>query len=75
MSAETPRRYRIRAQLLCHDIRLNTWIEVVVALPQAPGRFEAERLLAPDAEKAVDAGGCGGCGYQLFELSIAPDPE
>lgn len=72
--AEALRRYRIKAQLLCHDIKLNTWVEVVADLPAAPGRFEAERLLAPAAEAAVDAGGCGGCGYELFELSVTAEP-
>ena len=64
------RRYRLKAHLLCHDVRLNSWVETVVALAEAPSQAEGERLLWPAADALVAAHGCEGCPYELSDVSV-----
>jgi|GEM_PF-3918380 len=62
--------YRIRATLLCHDIRLNTRIQVDVALDHQPDETEALRYLWPEAERVTAQNRCEDCPYDLFDIEI-----
>jgi len=66
-------RYHLKAHLLCHDVRLSSWVETVVDLEEAPGLAEAERLLWPVADALVARNGCEGCGYELSAVNIIPE--
>jgi len=63
---------RLTANLLCHDVRLNSEIEVVVALDYIPTEAEAERLMYPAADALVAEYGCQGCGYELSSIRVTP---
>jgi len=65
--------YHLKAHLLCHDVRLSSWIEAVVVLEKAPGQAEAERLLWPVADVLVARNGGEGCVYELSAVSIIPE--
>jgi hypothetical protein len=65
-------RYRISANLLCHDVRLNTRVEVEVELDHPPGEEEAIRLLAPAAEARVARAFCEDCPYDLTVIEVQP---
>jgi hypothetical protein len=62
--------YRLKARLLCHDVRLNSWVETAVALEEEPSPVEAERLLWPAADVLVAKNGCEGCPYELSAVSV-----
>ena len=73
MSQSTvPISYRLRARLLCHDIRLNRWIESVVLAVTEPSIAEAERLLYPLADQIVAADNCEDCPYDLLDVTVSP---
>ena len=67
------RRYRLQARLLCHDVRLNSEVETIVALDEAPTQSEAERLLWPVADALVAENGCEGCPYELSAINTTPE--
>ena len=67
------RRYRLKAHLLCHDVRLSSLVETVVALEEAPSQAEAERLLWPVADALAAENGCEGCPYELSAVSVVPE--
>jgi hypothetical protein len=62
--------YRIRAVLLCHDIRLNTHIQVDVTLDHRPDEAEAQRYLWPEAERVTAKNNCEECPYDLYSIEI-----
>ncbi len=62
--------YRLQAALLCHDVRLNTSIELEVALDHYPTEKEAILLLSPVAEERVARAFCEGCPYDLSVYNI-----
>jgi hypothetical protein len=62
--------YRIHAALLCHDVRLNTSVEIEAVLDHWPDEREALRLLTPAAEECVTRAFCEGCPYDLSLTSI-----
>ncbi len=62
--------YRIRAKLLCHDVRLNTRVETVVELERPLTPNEAEQLLWPVVEALVARYNCEGCPYDLSDIEI-----
>lgn len=64
--------YRLKARLLCHDVRLNRWIERVVPLTTAPNVAEAQRFLQPLADQIVAANDCADCPYELLDFTIRP---
>ncbi len=64
--------YRIRAALLCHDVRLNTSIEIEASLDHFPSEAEAIQLLSPAAEERVARAFCEGCPYDLSVVDIQP---
>ena len=66
--------FHLKARLLCHDIRLNCWVETTVALDRAPTPAEAERLLWPAADALVARHDCDECPYELSDVSITPTP-
>ncbi|MFN8442559.1 MAG: hypothetical protein U0175_17425 [Caldilineaceae bacterium] len=73
MSQSTnPASYRLRARLLCHDVRMNRWIESIVALAAEPNVAEAIRLLQPLADQTVAADNCEDCPYELLDVTISP---
>ena len=63
-------KYKITARLLCHDVRLNTYISTIVEAETAPLKDSFERLLAPEADEALAEYRCAGCQYKLFEISV-----
>lgn len=65
-------KYKITANLLCGDVRLNMDISTVVETVNAPGEDEAEIMLAPVAEEILSAPAyrCGGCQYYLSNFKI-----
>ena len=63
-------RYKIEAGLLCHDVRLNTRIQVLVDLDHQPTKAEAERLLWPVADQEVARNFCEDCPYELYYIDI-----
>jgi hypothetical protein len=63
--------YRISAVLLCHDVRLNTHIQVEAAFDHPPSLREAESLLWPEAERVVARNFCEGCAYELYAIEIS----
>jgi len=65
--------YRLKAHLLCHDVRLNSWVETVVIREEEPSLAEAERLLWPAADALVARNGCEGCPYELSAVSVAAE--
>jgi hypothetical protein len=67
-----PRTYLIRAQLLCHDVRLNTWIEIRQVLEREPTEAEALHLLWPTGEAVVAKNWCEDCPFELFNFTIRP---
>ena len=72
LQSTTPISYRLRARLLCHDVRMNRWIESTVALATAPNVAEAQRLLQPLADQIVAADHCEDCPYELLDVTISP---
>ena len=62
--------YRIRAVLLCHDVRLNTHIQIEVSLDHFPTQSEAESLLWPEAERVVARNFCEGCNYEIYAVEV-----
>lgn len=66
------KKYEIKANLLCHDVRLNTEISIVVEMANEPDEAEAGMLLAPVAEELLSAPAydCGGCRYELSNFRI-----
>jgi hypothetical protein len=67
--------YRIRASLLCHDVRLNTSIETLALFDHVPSEEEALRVLYPIADARVARDFCEGCNYHLSVFDIqAVDP-
>lgn len=64
--------YRLRALLLCHDVRLNTSVETLVTLDHVPSEKEAILLLYPIADKEVARNFCEGCPYELHISVIEP---
>lgn len=67
-----PIAYRLKARLLCHDVRLNRWIENVVLLTTAPNVAAAQQLLQPLADQIVAANDCADCPYELLDVTIRP---
>jgi len=67
--------YRLKAHLLCHDVRLSDWVEAVVDLEEAPSPAEAERLLWPAADALVARQGCEGCPYELSSVTVVPESD
>lgn len=67
------KRYKITANLLCHDVRLNTEISTVVEMMIEPTKAEADILLAPVAEElmSIPAYDCRGCRYELSTFRIS----
>ena len=67
------KKYKITANLLCHDVRLNTEISTVVEMMIEPTEAEAEILLAPVAEEllSIPAYDCRGCRYELSIFRVA----
>ncbi len=65
-------KYRIHAALLCHDVRLNTSVEIEAVLDHYPTEAEAIRLLTPAAEERVTRALCEGCPYDLSVTEILP---
>lgn len=63
--------YRLTANVLCHDVRLNSEVETAVALDHSPTEAEAERLLYPVADALVSEYGCQGCAYQLSNIQVS----
>ncbi len=66
---------RLKARILCHDVRLNDWVETVVTLEKPPTPQEAERLLWPTADALVARNLCEGCPYELSDITITAEPE
>jgi hypothetical protein len=64
--------YRLRALLICHDVRLNTSVETQVALDHMPSEKEAILLLCPIADKEVARNYCEDCPYELYISVIEP---
>ena len=67
------KKYKITADLLCADVKLNIDISTVVETVNEPSEDEAEIMLAPVAEQILSAPEyrCGGCQYYLSNLKIA----
>ena len=67
------KKYKITANLLCHDVKLNTTISSVVEMAIEPTEAEAGILLAPVAEEFLSAPtyDCRGCQYELSIFRIA----
>jgi len=67
------KKYKITANLLCHDVRLNTEISTIVEMMIEPTEAEADILLAPVAEELLStpAYDCRGCRYELSIFRIA----
>lgn len=65
-------RYRLRAHLLCHDVRLNSSVKVDVALDHFPTEQEAIRLLWHAGEAEVTRNFCEGCPFELSVTEIEP---
>lgn len=67
-------KYKITANLLCHDVRLNTEISTVVETMNEPTEAEADILPAPIAEEllSIPVYNCRGCRYELsiFKISL-----
>jgi hypothetical protein len=76
MSTDQPapptKSYRITSGLYCHDVRLNTSIQIEVALDHFPSEQEAIRLLCPTAEAVVTKNFCEGCPYEFYGIQITP---
>ncbi len=64
--------YRIHAALLCHDVRLNTSIEIEVPLDHYPSDKEAIDLLWPVGEACVARNFCEGGPFDLSVTEITP---
>ncbi len=62
--------YRLRASLLCHDVRLNTSVETEVLLDHVPSEAEAIQILSPIAEERLVRAFCEGCPYDLSVYEI-----
>ena len=62
--------YRIRATLLCHDVRLNTSLQDEVEFDHWPNEKEAIHLLWPAGEAVVAKNFCEGCPFELGIVSI-----
>ena len=62
--------YQIGATLLCHDVRLNTHIQIEVTLDHPPKPSEAESLLWPEAERVVARNFCEDCPYELYGIEV-----
>jgi hypothetical protein len=73
LPAPSPQRYLIRANLLCHDVRLNTHVETVAQLDHSPTMAEAERLLWPVANALVARYDCEDCPYDLSDIAITAE--
>jgi hypothetical protein len=71
------KKYKITANLLCHDVRLNTEISTVVETTNEPTEMEADIFLAPVAEEFLSAPAydCRGCQYELSIFRICPVEE
>jgi hypothetical protein len=67
--------YHIRARMLAHDVRLNLWIQTEAVLDHPPSQAEAERLLRPEAERALERSLCPDCPYELLDLQITRDKD
>lgn len=67
INAEYRAVYHLRAHMLCHDVRLNTFVETDVVLDRFPSDQEAIHLLFPIAEAEATRNWCEGC---PFDLSI-----
>ncbi len=63
-------KYLLRSGLLCHDVRLNTSIQMEVELDHAPTEKEAIHLLSPLAEETVARNFCEGCLYEFYGMEI-----
>lgn len=64
-------KYEIVARLLCHDVRLNAYLSVVVEAEKEPTKDESETLLVPAADELLAEYNCAGCQYELFEIKVS----
>lgn len=62
--------YNIYAYLLCHDIRLGTYVETTVRRNRPPTKEEAETLLVPLAEALLEKQGGAACPYELRDFTV-----
>jgi len=63
-------KYKITARLLCHDVRLNTYISTFAEAEYEPPETEIRSLLDPAAQKALESYSGEGCRYELFDIKI-----
>jgi hypothetical protein len=66
----SPIPYRISAVLLCHDVRLNTHIQIEIALDHWPNQAEALALLWPEGERVVAKNFCEGCPFDIYAIEV-----
>lgn len=63
--------YHIRTHLLCHDVRLNTWIEMDLPFDHFPTEEEVKPFLWPEIDRVLARNMCEGCLYEVLEIQIS----
>ncbi|WP_020470417.1 hypothetical protein [Zavarzinella formosa] len=77
-SSQTPpakRRYRLTGMVLCHDLRMNSEVEVIEEFDKEPTLEEATKLLWQAGGKMVAAGYCEGCPFELSAVRITEEAD
>ncbi|MVM34175.1 hypothetical protein GO755_29350 [Spirosoma sp. HMF4905] len=62
--------YKLSAYMLCHDVRVSTYISTTVETEARPTEQEAAVLLSPVAEEVLRRNLGEGCQYELSGISI-----
>ncbi len=63
--------YHIRVHLLCHYVRLNTWIEMDLPFDHVPSEDEVKPFLWPEVDRVLAKNFCEGCLYEILEIQIS----
>jgi hypothetical protein len=64
------RQYEITADVLCHDIKLNTSLRALVSAEQPPSKVEAEHHIFQLAEQEYATP--TGCWFEVSNLKVKP---
>jgi hypothetical protein len=62
--------YPILAHILCHDVRLNTWLETSMLSDHFPTEEEARQVVYPQVNPLLAKNSCDGCFYELLDTLI-----
>lgn len=62
--------YEITANILCHDIRLNTSVSIILTLDQPPSPATVQFYVYQVADPTVEQAGGEGCPYDVSEVKV-----